>query len=81
MPYYSRDPKRDHNFDNHPYARMLSNARISKLMRHPTVHCQALNPKVQEGRASPEQAWHHEKPVHSGSWLVLGLGLRVRVKS
>ena len=20
MPYYSRDPKRDHNLDNHPYA-------------------------------------------------------------
>ena len=20
MPYYNRDPKRDHNFDNHPYA-------------------------------------------------------------
>ena len=19
MPYYTRDPKRDHNFDNHPY--------------------------------------------------------------
>ena len=19
MPYYNRDPKRDHNFDNHPY--------------------------------------------------------------
>ena len=19
MPYHSRDPKRDHNFDNHPY--------------------------------------------------------------
>ena len=19
MPYYDRDPKRDHNFDNHPY--------------------------------------------------------------
>ena len=19
MPHYSRDPKRDHNFDNHPY--------------------------------------------------------------
>ena len=19
MPYYYRDPKRDHNFDNHPY--------------------------------------------------------------
>ena len=23
MPYYSRDPKRDHNFDNHPYNRAL----------------------------------------------------------
>ena len=20
MPYYTKDPKRDHNFDNHPYA-------------------------------------------------------------
>ena len=19
MPYYNKDPKRDHNFDNHPY--------------------------------------------------------------
>ena len=19
VPYYNRDPKRDHNFDNHPY--------------------------------------------------------------
>ena len=22
MPYYNRDPKRDHNFDNHPYTNM-----------------------------------------------------------
>ena len=21
MPYYSKDPKRDHNFDNHPYSK------------------------------------------------------------
>ena len=21
MPYYTKDPKRDHNFDNHPHAR------------------------------------------------------------
>ena len=20
MPYYNKDPKRDHNFDNHPYS-------------------------------------------------------------
>ena len=23
MPYYIRDPKRDHNFDNHPHGFML----------------------------------------------------------
>ena len=23
MPYYNRDPKRDHNFDNHPYKEII----------------------------------------------------------
>ena len=28
MPYYYRDPKRDHNFDNHPYALELGFRRL-----------------------------------------------------
>ena len=37
-PYYSRDPKRDHNFDNHPYPwgqyRYLGNLRNQKKRGH-----------------------------------------------
>ena len=35
MPYYNRDPKRDHNFDNHPYI-YIYRVHISGPKRVPT---------------------------------------------
>ena len=31
MPYYNRDTKRDHNFDNHPFASALGGTCIRKI--------------------------------------------------
>ena len=31
MPYYNRDPKRDHNFDNHPYVGWMRGLCVSEL--------------------------------------------------
>ena len=39
MPYYNRDPKRDRNFDNHPYGRFL---KLRSLVGSPISCVQCL---------------------------------------
>ena len=46
MPYYDRDPKRDHNFDNHP---CVSSTRVTLGLK---VH--VLAPKSQQATLKPE---------------------------
>ena len=31
MPYYNKDPKRDHNFDNHPCVYMVGSCYLASL--------------------------------------------------
>ena len=31
MPYYNRDPKRDPNFDNHPYSILMMSRRATRM--------------------------------------------------
>ena len=38
VPYCNRDPKRDHNFDNHPYelwSKLLKEGHIGEYIGHP----------------------------------------------
>ena len=37
MPYYNRDPKRDHNFDNYPYELRLT-CRQTQSQKDPSIH-------------------------------------------
>ena len=36
VPYYNRDPKRDHDFDNHPYSRFVGYVTIGYI--EPSSH-------------------------------------------
>ena len=38
MPYYNRDPKRDHSFDNHPFRSLNNSPRktLQQPLQHPT---------------------------------------------
>ena len=52
MPYYAKDPKRDHNFDNHPYYESVSvSTSISIKRDHNFGNLHVLVSVVLEGPA------------------------------
>ena len=63
MPYYNRDPKKDHNFDNHPSVCITGNGCQGQSKQSSTIPSPAHAPKYP---AMPGSEAHHHRgcPSH-----------------
>ena len=57
MPYDNRDPKRDHNFDNHPYKDTTGLHLFRPNRLHFTLGYQGLEDKKESWRANGNNTW------------------------
>ena len=60
MPYYNKDPKRDPNIDNHPYALIRGFSKVWML------------PCMQHGPARADQPFHNSATGHASGWILQG---------